>query len=407
MPRILIMCEKFPADLTDGNHLRVSHLCRELAGSNECFYFGPLEMQGERGALPQYGFSDAWELTRRPKTGRSFRRHFRLSNERFLEINSPKYFHSAVIALRQAVARWNIDAVVCFAPGLAEVSLRINVPKILDVTDSLTLTHERILSNRRRKSGAWGRMSRILKATRDKARERCLVRAYECTTTISDADRRALLRVSETSGDKIVVIPNGVSADALKVGSQEFEHERSIIFWGNLDFAPNCTAVEYFFDEIYRPYLARREIDWHIVGRGASDVLRHRLGHPRIHFHGFVDDLFSYAAQKGVMINPMIEGSGLKNKVLEALAINLPVVTTRMGVEAINGRGGYDFLVADEPKEFARCVESVLDDVSIRNALATAGRQLVESQYTWPEIAKQLDQLIRIIISQSHLKKAI
>ena len=103
----------------------------------------------------------------------------------------------------------------------------------------------------------------------------------------------------------------------------------------------------------------------------------------------------------------MIEGSGLKNKVLEALAINLPVVTTRMGVEAINGRGGYDFLVADEPKEFARCVESVLDDVSIRNALATAGRQLVESQYTWPEIAKQLDQLIRIIISQSHLKKAI
>ena len=59
MPRILIMCERFPVDLSDGFQLRVSHLCRELAGSNECFYFGPLETQGERGALPQYSFSDA------------------------------------------------------------------------------------------------------------------------------------------------------------------------------------------------------------------------------------------------------------------------------------------------------------------------------------------------------------
>ena len=106
------------------------------------------------------------------------------------------------------------------------------------------------------------------------------------------------------------------------------------------------------------------------------------------------------------MINPMIEGSGLKNKVLEALAVNLPVVTTRMGVEAINGKEGRDFLVADDPEEFARHVESVLDDGSIRSALASAGRQLVESQYAWPTIAKQLDELIRVIIRESRQERA-
>ena len=78
-------------------------------------------------------------------------------------------------------------------------------------------------------------------------------------------------------------------------------------------------------------------------------LLRKSLEHPNVHFHGFVDDLFSLP-RKRRMVNPMIEGSGLKNKVLEALAIYLPVVSTHMGVEAINGKEGRHFLVADDPE---------------------------------------------------------
>ena len=267
MARLLIMCERLPADLSDGLHLRVNHLCRELARSNECFYFGPLEDEGDRDEARKYGFSDIREVQDRPKTGRSFRRHFRLSNEKFLEISSPEFFRDVVVALRRAVSLWDVDAVVCFAPGLAEVALKVDVPKILDFTDSRTLTHERILGNRRRKSGMLARISQFVKARRDTARERSLVREYDRTTTISDADRRTLLRVSRADGEKVVVIPNGVSADALKAGSLEVAHERSVIFWGNLDFAPNWTAVEYFFEEVYIPFLASKNITWHIVGR--------------------------------------------------------------------------------------------------------------------------------------------
>ena len=90
----------------------------------------------------------------------------------------------------------------------------------------------------------------------------------------------------------------------------------------------------------------------------------------------------------------MVEGSGLKNKVLEALAIYLPVVSTQMGIEAINGTAGQHFLVADSPRALAEHVENILDDPELREKLTTEGRALVESEYTWSVVGSRLNDLL-------------
>ena len=395
MARILVVCDTLPINLADGLHLRVYHLCRELARSNECFFLGPVPEGVEVEKLKQIGFSDHRTLEPRPRQGRSWRRHFRLSNAKFLQISSPEYYKRATAVLNEAVKAWDIDAVLCFAPGLSELALAGTVPTLLDFTDSRTLTAERASRNRGRHKGLAERVVSLVKSKRDTERERYLVRSYSVTTTISEQDRQALLRVSGVPADKVYVIPNGVSDTALALGKVRKDDDRSIIFWGNLDFPPNWTAVEYFFDRVFLPFLAHKNINWHIVGRGASDALLRKVRHDNVHFHGFVDDLFQFAASKSLMVNPMVEGSGLKNKVLEALAIYLPVVSTQMGIEAINGRAGRHFLVADSPQAMAEHIEDILDDEELREELTREGRALVESEYTWSVVGGRLNDLLR------------
>ena len=90
----------------------------------------------------------------------------------------------------------------------------------------------------------------------------------------------------------------------------------------------------------------------------------------------------------------MIQGSGLKNKVLESFALHLPVVSTPLGVEAIDGKAGIHFLVAETPRRFADGVERLLDDRKLRASVIRAGRSLAETCYTWPSVGKRFSDLI-------------
>lgn len=395
MARVLVLCDSLPSNPADGLHLRIRNLCRELSRYDECFFLGSRTADCDDESFDRFGFSDGYLLDERSKRRSGWRRHIRLSNERFLEMSSPEYFRLASSALTKYSSLWCAEVLISFAPAMSEVGALCELPKVLDFPDSSTLTR------RREHAILWPTMSaaeksvELLKLKRQAGRERALVRRFDITTTISEPDREALLGVSGVGDDRVVVVPNGVSNDALDVGETPTNYDRSVVFWGNLDFPPNFTAIRYFHEQVFMPYLADKDIDWHIVGGGASESLLNEVRHPRIHFHGYIDDLYSSAAGKGVMVNPMIQGSGLKNKVLESFALRLPVVSTPLGVEAIDGKADIHFLVAETPRKFADCVQRLLDDCELRASVVQAGRSLVETCYTWPSIGKRFSDLIR------------
>jgi glycosyltransferase involved in cell wall biosynthesis len=95
------------------------------------------------------------------------------------------------------------------------------------------------------------------------------------------------------------------------------------------------------------------------------------------------------------MVNPMVEGSGLKNKVLEAFACYLPVVSTTMGIEAVGVQSDEHCLVADDPAAFAGAVIRCLDDEGLVASMSAAARQFVEDRFEWCAIGKQLDDIVR------------
>lgn len=397
MARVLILCASYPANLSVGADLRFQNLCRQVAERNETYLVCFGDVPDGIDPASHMGMRDYHTLPVAPSAGKSFLRHLRLTNEKFLRSSVPEYLKETQATVTSLVDKWGIDVAVCMVPPAAEILEPVNLPKLLDYCDSRTLTFRRMLRNRGGDMSIRERITIYLKYFRQRQLERALVRRFDCTTTISNADRDCLVEVAGVQPDKVLVVPNGVSPEALERDSLAAGRKRSVVFWGNLDFPPNWTAVDYFNRRVFLPYLADKGIEWHIIGKGANDKIRELAQHPMVHLHGFVEDLYAEISTHGVMINPMVEGSGLKNKVLEAFACHLPVVTTTIGFQATGAQAGEHYLLADDPAGFADAVVRCLEDDQLRASMTTAGRKFVEDHFEWNAIGNQLDGIIQEI----------
>jgi glycosyltransferase involved in cell wall biosynthesis len=399
MARVLAVSDRFPDDLASGRFLRVHHLCRQLAERHACFF---IDLAGDTRpgtAQELLGMVDARSAPPVPSHRGSARRHLRISNMRYLHLSHPDYVRATLALLRAHIARWQIDVVVVFPGEITELALEIDLPKILDYPDCDTLTIRRALDSRGGELSLAQRSRLWLRRVRQGARERALVRGYDLVTTIAEPDRQGLLASSGAAGSRVIVLPNGVAPEALAAGDRSRQSDRSIVFWGNLDFPPNWTAVRFFYKRVFLPYLADAGVTWHLYGRSAGDHLREVMAHPQVRVQGFREHLFDEIVGCGVMVNPMVEGSGLKNKVLEAFACGIPVVSTRLGVEALPVAHDRECLIADDPAGLAAAVLGLLDESDRRQHLVAAARQLVEAKFTWPTIGQRLGKIVTDVVA--------
>ena len=398
MARLLILNNEYPGDRTHGQHLRIHALCRELLRTHECYFVSFSEKASESSGHEDLPYTKEVYLSGPEKKKRSLMRHFRLSSARYLAQSSPDYFRRTVAEVRKLASQWDIEVLVNFSPGFGEIGKEIDLPRILDYPDSGTLSMERALARRGREMSMKNRLLSKLQLIRQSARDRELLAKYDLVTTIAEPDRKRMLEVSGLTRDRVIVIPNGVGADFLQQPTMAIERSRSIVFWGNLDFPPNWSAIRHFYTSIFIPFLAEKGIEWHIIGKGSEGRLDEVAAHPLVHMAGFQPDLVSYVADKGVMINPMIEGGGLKNKVLESFAMNVPIVSSSMGVEAIDGVDGEHYLVADTPEDFSNCVLRLLDDKELANSMTESANRFVREFYTWQVVGRRFADVIQSLL---------
>ena len=395
MTNVLIISNAYPGDVSSGRHLRMHNFCTQLAERHACFLVYAGDAGPEADPESELGVIDHYSLPPIPAQGGSSLRHLRVSNASFLRMSAPGYLSDAQQTVGKLCAGWNIDVIVCLATKTAEIVMPIDLPKTLDYCDSRTLTVERMMANRGDTLTPFDRATLYLSNLRQRGLERKFLLEFDRTSTISEADRQSFLKVSRVSPDKVVVIPNGVDASAIAAGENAGPTRRSVAFWGNLDFPPNWTAVEYFYKEVFLPYLSDANVEWHIFGRGAGSSINQMASHEQIFVHGFVEDLFGEVAGHGVMANPMVEGSGLKNKVLEAFACGIPVVSSSLGIEAIEAEEGRHYLQADSPEHMATSIIRLLSEPGFASEIRNAARRFVEERYTWPVVGRQIDTVVR------------
>jgi len=187
------------------------------------------------------------------------------------------------------------------------------------------------------------------------------------------------------------VVPNGVALDYFQPTTSSATPGH-IVFTGLMTYRPNADGVSYFIRRILPAIRAsRRDAVFTAVGWGLPDDVRSLLGDGVIHT-GRVEDIRPYVAKASVVVVPLRIGSGTRLKVLEALAMAKPVVSTTVGCEGLDVSHGEHLLIADEPAAFAASVVRLLEDPAEAASLGRRGRTLVESRYGWEQSVAELER---------------
>lgn len=214
---------------------------------------------------------------------------------------------------------------------------------------------------------------------------------------VSHRDKNILDK--EIPNIKKFVIPNGVDVNYFKPSRNEPE-ANTMVFTGMMGYVPNNDGIQYFLDEIFPEIL--KEIPnakIYIVGNKPSKKLLRRASN-NIIVTGYVHDVRPYIWRSSVYVVPLRMGGGTRLKVLEALSMRKPVVTTTIGCEGIDVKDDESVLIEDDPKLFAMKTISLLKNLNAHNRLIQNGYDLVHSKYDWETITEKLELAYQTLVNE-------
>jgi glycosyltransferase involved in cell wall biosynthesis len=221
-----------------------------------------------------------------------------------------------------------------------------------------------------------------------------LLRDFCAVTVVSEQEAALVRQVGGPAAPAIAVVPNG--ADVTGAAAYTYQPDPdTLIYPGALSYDANLDAARYFVQAILplirqvRPNALVR-----ITGKNTPDQQAALGNAAGVAFTGYVDDVRALIARSSVEVVPLREGGGTRLKVLEALALGTPVVSTTKGVEGLELEPGRHLLVADTPEAFAAHTLQLLANPHLCAALSAAGRQWAAERYDWRAIAEQFTTFI-------------
>jgi glycosyltransferase involved in cell wall biosynthesis len=162
-----------------------------------------------------------------------------------------------------------------------------------------------------------------------------------------------------------------------------------------MSYRPNVDAVQHLVTAVL-PRIRREipDVQLCIVGMDPTPAVRRLADEDRVVVTGRVDDVRPYFDSAAVAVAPLRVARGLQNKVLEAMAMRVPVVASPAAFEGISAVAGRDLLVAAGPNAFSRAVVTLLRDPAARERYAAAGRACVETNHNWSRLLQRLEDLV-------------
>ncbi len=220
------------------------------------------------------------------------------------------------------------------------------------------------------------------------AAERRWCPSFDVNMVVSEDEGR-LIKLS-CGESKIYVVPNGV--DVTYFTPRLDPGGSRLLFCGRLDQLANKGAITYFFKAIWPELSGRlKDLEIDVVGKNPPQwLVELSQRDPRVHVPGFVDDVRPYFKQATVFVCPITDGGGTRLKILDALAMGMPVVSTTFAASGLSLTNRDHLLLADSPNEFIDHILQLLTNRSLREVLSSHGHELVKSKFSWPIIAQSL-----------------
>jgi sugar transferase (PEP-CTERM/EpsH1 system associated) len=299
-------------------------------------------------------------------------------------------------AVGDVVGRHPIDAIYCDFLSLTRNLSSGGLPPVLLTAHNVeSVIWRRYLATERNPVKAVYILLQYLKMLRFERRTLHDIRHVACVSA-DDVDRlKALCPLP-----RYTIVPNGVDLEYFRPFPNLSAPYR-LVFTGSMDWRPNQDAMRFFLTQIY-PRIKRAEprASLAIVGRQPPRELeRLAAAYPDVLVTGTVPDVRPYLAGAAVYVVPLRVGGGTRLKILEALAMAKPVVSTTVGCEGLALTPERDLLVADEPEAFAAAVLRLFEDPALAGRLAQAGRGVVQRTYGWDTIARSLEEALQGLLA--------
>ena len=227
-----------------------------------------------------------------------------------------------------------------------------------------------------------------MEAARLKEYEQRIFNYFEFQTMISQQD---LHYIAHPDQRKIRVIPNGIDTEYFHP-MKDIQARFDLVFVGNLSYAPNIDAMRWFAE-----HLLSRRPTWTLLIAGANPsptFVQSLKKYPNITVEGWQEDIRKAYARGKIFIAPMQIGTGMQNKLLEAMAMGIPCLTTPLASEALEIVPGRDLRVGNDAEEMEKHIVHLLENPEEAEILGRQGRARVREIYGWERAVKALDELI-------------
>ncbi|MBR7915029.1 glycosyltransferase [Burkholderia vietnamiensis] len=381
--KLLVLTPRFPYPVIGGDKLRIYHLCKVLSRHYSLTLLSLCETQEELSAeLPDDGVFDRIERVFLSRARSYVNTLLALPTRTPLQV---AYYRSR--AFEAAVSRLlpSHDGVLVHLVRCAEYVRKSDKPRILEMTDAISLNYSRVKQLR----NARGLKSRVfsIEAKRLLDYERAIVDDFDLSVLVSRTDRDYLFPVDPEK--RVMVCSNGVDLSGLPYAARSMG-SRLLVFIGDMRTVQNQDMCHHFAEEVLPLLRKRADYRFRIVGSIAPPLAERFREYDGVEVTGRVESVAQAVTDGAIGVCPMRIGAGVQNKILEYMALGLPVVTTSLGYEGLGAESGQDLLIADTPEAFVERIEWLVAHPSEAVEMAANARQFVEREHGWSEMIRPL-----------------
>lgn len=385
--KIFVLLPRIPYPLEKGDKLRAYNQIKQLAKNNEIVLCAlndkNIDEQKAFQALQPYCSSINFIKLSKPRIlwglARAFFKGLPMQCGYF-------YNRKAAKKVNALIEKYQPDMLYGQLVRVAEYIRHKSIPKAIDYQDVFSYGMKR-----RRDIASWvTRPVYNMEYQRLCRYEAAVFDEFDVKTIISQPDRDL---IPHPKKGEILIIPNGVDHEFFKPRQEEKKYD--IVFTGNMSYAPNVNAVDYLANEIL-PLVWKQVPKTKMYIAGATpDPKVKRVASDRIIVSGWLDDIRDAYAQSKVFIAPMRIGTGLQNKLLEAMSMGLPAITTPLANASLGAAPGKEILVGGNAEELAQHIITLLTDFEKATQIAQAGLDFTHRVYDWRKSTEILEQTMK------------
>ena len=267
---------------------------------------------------------------------------------------------------------------------LAHFLRAYHMPKIIDFQDSF----EKNMKDRYLKEkNVFIKIAALIESKRMKVYEKHVSQDFSYSTVVSERDL-------DPHRTNMFVVPNGLQdVKTLQVRDTK---ANGLLFMGNMSYFPNEDAALFLIKEVM-PILSKQlpNVKLYIVGNLPSKKLQ-KYHSRHIVVTGFVPDMYPFIAKSRIAVAPLRYGTGMQNKVLDAMAAGIPQIVSRRAAEGFHNLSGEEFIISEcEKREFSQHIIDIWNDLQLQEQLIENGKNYVFSNYSWGKSVEILEELFQ------------